>query len=337
MRFARILGVIVICLLVSLWGLTLHERLATVTAGQSVPGYKHIFLVVEENHGFEQIIGNPQAPNINQFAKQFGLATHYFSVADPSAPNYVAMLGGNFFGIADDNPYFTHTVNQPSLIDQLEGAGLSWKGYFQGMPFPGYMSTCYPTRCNGMPDTDPLYSSKHNGLPYFANFQKSKEQQMKMVPSTQLDLDLQNNQVPNFNYIIPDQCHDMHGSPPYCLDGGNPGTVTDNVLVNTGDAYVGQLVKEITGSKVWSDGNDAIVITWDEGNGTQGCCDANPGTGRVSTLVITNHGPRGLQDPHPYNHYSLLQTIQMAFGLGCLQFTCDTANVTPMAPLFAVS
>ena len=54
----------------------------------------------------------------------------------------------------------------------------------------------------------------------------------------------------------------------------------------------------------------------------------------MATIVITNNGPRGLQDPTPYNHYSLLQTIQRAFHLGCLQNTCDTANVTPMAPLF---
>ena len=86
----------------------------------------------------------------------------------------------------------------------------------------------------------------------------------------------------------------------------------------------------------WSQGNNAIVITFDEGNGTAGCCDAVPGTGRVATVVITNNGPRALQDSTPYNHYSLLQTIQQAFGLGCLQYTCDTANVTPMTALFAV-
>jgi hypothetical protein len=57
----------------------------------------------------------------------------------------------------------------------------------------------------------------------------------------------------------------------------------------------------------------------------------------VVTVVITSHGPRGLKDPTPYNHFSLLQTFQRAFGLGCLEFTCDTANVTPLAPLFAVN
>jgi hypothetical protein len=43
-----------------------------------------------------------------------------------------------------------------------------------------------------------------------------------------------------------------------------------------------------------------------------------------------------LRDATPYNHYALLQTIQDAFRLGCLANTCDRANVTPLAPLFAV-
>jgi len=71
----------------------------------AIPRYDHIFLIIEENHGYRQIVGNTAAPNLNNFANTYGLATQYFSVADPSAPNYVAMLGDNFFGIADDNAY----------------------------------------------------------------------------------------------------------------------------------------------------------------------------------------------------------------------------------------
>src|SRR5215469_7547144 len=72
----------------------------------TVPRYDHVFVVVEENHGFSDVIGNPAAPNLNALARQFGLATSYFGVSHPSEPNYVALLGGSSFGIADDNPYF---------------------------------------------------------------------------------------------------------------------------------------------------------------------------------------------------------------------------------------
>ena len=73
-----------------------------------------------------KIIGNKFAPNINRLARDYGLATHSFSTADSSAPNYVAMLGGSDFGIADDNGYYLHTVDSPSLTTQLDDAGLNW-------------------------------------------------------------------------------------------------------------------------------------------------------------------------------------------------------------------
>jgi hypothetical protein len=88
----------------------------------------------------------------------------------------------------------------------------------------------------------------------------------------------------------------------------------------------------------------AIVITFDEGSGGDraGCCGVTPqapsnyGGGHIPTIVITNHGPRGLADPTPYNHYSLLRTIEDAFGISRhLGHAAETANgVAPMRRLF---
>jgi hypothetical protein len=305
-------------------------------AGQSVPSYDHLFLIVEENEAYNQIIGRAAAPYLNAYAKLYGLATNYFGVGDPSAPNYVAMIGGSTFGLNSDDPYYVHTFSEPNLISQLDDAHISWRGYFQGMPYPGYREMCYPTRCNGVPDFDKYYASKHNGIIYFRSVQNSPADMRRMVPLGQLHADLAAGNPPRFGYIVPDQCRDMHGSPPYCGDSGNPFDANDDQLVGRGDRLVHQLVSDIMGAPFWNQGNNAIFIVWDEGNTSQGCCDANPGTGRVASLVITSHGPRGLRDPTPYNHYSLLSTIEHAFGLGCIAFTCDTANVTPMAPLLAV-
>jgi phospholipase C len=309
---------------------------SVVASTPAVPSYNHIFVVIEENHEYSQIIGNPAAPTINQLAQSYGLATNYFGITHPSEPNYVAFIGGNYFGIADDNPYYLpgHFLNQPSLPQQLDAAGLSWKGYFQALPHPGYLAICFPW-CNGTPDRDALYVSKHVGIVNFAPVQTNPSDRQKMVPDTQLNQDLQSGQLPRFGLIIPTECADMHGSPPQCVDSGPTGQVMDNQLLTAGDQYVATVVAKITGSPEWSNGNNAIVITWDEGGTNLGCCDASPGGGRVATIVITSHGPRGLTDSNLYNHYSLLQTIQLAFGLGCLQFTCDTKNVKPLAPLFA--
>jgi len=306
--------------------------------GSRFPHYDHVFLLIEENHGFSQIIGNPAAPNLNRLANQFGLATASFSVADPSAPNYVAMLGGSTFGIADNNAYYLHTVDKPSLMSQLEGAHLTWKGYLQSMPYPGFKGICYPNRCNGVPDFDTLYNSKHNGIPYFKSIQSHPAEMAKMGPLTALARDLASGDVPSFGYIVPDECSDMHGAPPYCVDSGEPGDESDNALVGIADTLAGKIVDQITHAPFWLHGNNAIVITFDEGadGDTSGCCGTNPGNGQVTTIVITSHGPRGLKDATPYNHYSLLQSLQSALGVGCLEQTCDTTNIVPMTPLFKV-
>ena len=101
------------------------------------------------HYGYNQVIGNPNAPILNALAQDYGLAPNYSGVADPSEPNYVAMLGGDFFGISDDDPYWFpgHTVNANNLMSQLEGAGKTWRGYFQSMPYPGYRGYCYPDKC----------------------------------------------------------------------------------------------------------------------------------------------------------------------------------------------
>jgi hypothetical protein len=108
-------------------------------------------------------------------------------------------------------------------------------------------------------------------------------------------------------------------------------------LVSVGDAYLGQLVHTITNAGFWAKGNNAIIITFDEGDDSQGCCDANPGAGQVATVVVSSHGPRGVTDGTATNHYSTLSSIQGALGLPCLNFTCDTQNVKPLSPLLAIA
>jgi hypothetical protein len=294
--------------------------------------YDHIFVIVEENHGYSDVIGNPAAPNLNALAAQYGVATNYFAVAHPSEPNYVALLGGSPFDVTTDNAYYVNRVAAPSLISQLDHAGVGWKAYLQSLPHAGYQGICYPANCNGAPDKDPLYVSKHNAI---ANFTTSLDAAdwSRQVPIGQLSDDLRSGDVPAFDYVIPDECHDQHGDPPFCLDSGSTGggDPQDQRLVAVGDRYLGSLVAQITGASFWAEGNNAIDVVYDEGDD-----DANGG-GQVANVVVTSHGPRGLKDPALYSHYSLLQTVQRNFGLGCLQNTCDTATVKPISPLLAVT
>jgi hypothetical protein len=112
-----------------------------------------------------------------------------------------------------------------------------------------------------------------------------------------------------------------------------------NQLVSLGDTYVGNLVDAIQASSVWQRGQNAIVITWDEddfsdvGQTGTGCCGADPGGGHVVTIVITNQSNQHITDGTAYNHYSLLKTMEEAFGLPLLAHAGD-ADVPNMAPLF---
>jgi hypothetical protein len=294
---------------------------------------------MEENNGFQDIIGNKAAPNLNYLANTFGLETNYFGVSPCcSESNYVQLLGGtSFANVNSDDAYWKNTVtNAPSLITQLDSANVSWKAYLQSLPYAGYQGICYPAKCNGAPDSDPLYVSKHDGIQNFTEDQNAADW-ARQVPIGQLRQDLNSNNVPQFGYIVPDECHDMHGDPPYCLDSGNLGDPQNQHLVSVGDAYVGHLVSDITHASFWGNGNNAIIITFDEGDDSSGCCDANPGAGQVATIVVTSHGPRHVTDNTATNHYSTLATIEQALGLPCLNDACDTANVPSLSPLVQVT
>jgi phospholipase C len=317
----------------------------------AIPRYQHIVEIMMENTSYATIIGNALAPNINALANQYGLATDYFGVTHPSEPNYVANIGGSFFGIQDDNQFYCtvalaatdphcagttvdHTVSDPNLATQLTDQGLTWKGYFQSLP---------PVPSTGVIVTGPdangpytykwpssavaLYASKHNP---FVNFTGTQGALDNMVPDTQLATDLANNQLPNFSLVVPNQCNDMHGT------GGCEDT---NGLIAAGDSYVGATVAEIMGSHEWQTGRNAIVVTWDEDDfsdqnqtGT-GCCGFDPGGGHVVTIVITNKNGYPIQDPTPSNHYSLLASFERAFGLPLLQ-NAGASTVTPLWQLF---
>ena len=87
-------------------GLAFSSSASTLRAQPPFPRYDHVFLLIMENEGFNQVIGNSFAPILNALARDYGLATNYRGVADPSEPNYVAMLGGDSFGITNDDPYW---------------------------------------------------------------------------------------------------------------------------------------------------------------------------------------------------------------------------------------
>jgi hypothetical protein len=344
---------------------------AAADAPATMPRYAHLFVIIAENKGYDLIIGpNSAAPNLNALAQHYGLATQFFAETHPSEANYVAMLGGSTFGIHDDDAFYCkpgmsdkwcsnsqaadyvdHTVTAPSLMQQLEARGLTWKAYLESIPEPGSLAVRWPE--SALPGKPPqLYAAKHNGFISFRYVQDGPARAAKLVGFDVLDRDLATGELPNYAHIVPNQCNDMHGRaagpevPQDCASSNPRG------LIARGDRVIGELVRRIMATRAWnSRDNFAIVITFDENDkderdgADQGCCGSEPGSaansggGRIPTVVITNHGPRGLRDDTPYNHYSLLRTTEAAFGIGeYLAHAAEEARgVRTMAPLFAVT
>ncbi|HED04688.1 MAG TPA: acid phosphatase [Candidatus Fraserbacteria bacterium] len=96
---------------VLLWALV--GKTVPQTRSGCVPQLAHVVVVIEENHRFDQIIGNPQAPFINGLARQGALFTEAYGVAHPSQPNYLAWWSGSTQGVRDDvvRPGHFHGAN----------------------------------------------------------------------------------------------------------------------------------------------------------------------------------------------------------------------------------
>jgi len=294
--------------------------------------FQHVFVIMMENTGYDSLIGNPNAPWINSAASTYGLATNYFGVIHPSQPNYIAATAG----ITGNDSDSDETLPVPNLVDQLESHAKTWKSYSQSFSL-----------CDG--DTlahscgNQLYERKHNPFVSFADVQSSPARRAKIVDLSQLDADLASGNVPNYSFIAPDQCHDMHGRASTPDDPCDFSQVQS--LISTGDSFLSTWVGKIMSSLAW-DGNSVIFIQWDESDftgsssdfgfgDTSGCCDSVPGHGggHVVSLVISHSNHKAVTSNVAYNHYSLLRTIQDGWQLGCLGFTCDTANVPAMGAL----
>jgi phosphatidylinositol-3-phosphatase len=98
-----------LCLSILLLASTLPADEGRVPHG--VPHLDHVFVIMMENHGYKQIIDNPNEPFVNQYAKSANLATNYFAVAHPSLTNYLEIVGGSNFGILNDDDPDWHNAS----------------------------------------------------------------------------------------------------------------------------------------------------------------------------------------------------------------------------------
>ena len=123
-------------------------------AAAGIPNFSHIFEIIFENKEASQVIGNASAPYFNSLAQHYGRATNLTATSHPSLPNYLALTGGDTFGISSNCT--TCFINTPNIADQVEAAGKSWKAYMESMPSPCFVG-----------DSGGSYRQKHNPFIYY--------------------------------------------------------------------------------------------------------------------------------------------------------------------------
>jgi hypothetical protein len=222
----------------------------------------------------------------------------------------------------------TQAIN---IADQLVAADKSWKTYQENLPPYGAYGV---DNSDGLvsevtqaePGMPKLYAVKHNPFVYFANIQQGTNPQLslkRVVDFHQLFVDLKSGHVPNYSYIVPNQCHDQHGRGPTEM---GTGCSVDQNAIAQGDAALSILIPAIKNSPAWKEGNNVIVTVWDEN-------DYSSLPNNVLAIVDTNYATGGKTSNVKYNHFSLLKTIEAGFGLQYVNHAADP-SVKLMTDLF---
>lgn len=256
----------------------------------SLPRPDHVVLVIEENHGYDPILG-PYSPAtyIQSLAAMGASFTNSFAIDRPSQPNYLDLYSGDDQGTSGTNSYLPNTpLTTPNLGAQFRAAGLSFTGYSQGLPRPG-----------SLVEEAGDYMHKHNpwsnwqaDVPIGNQLPPSTNQPFTSFPSTF-------SQLPTLSIVVPDQANDMH-----------------NGSIEQGDAW---LYANINRYYEWAQfHNSLLIVTFDEDDFTP--------ENHIPTIFA---GPmiKPGQYSQVINHFSVLRTIEDIYGLGHIGAASDATTI----------
>ncbi len=326
------------------------------TTARPFPRLSHVFVIMMENTSYSDLLtpSNPNTKFIQHLASAYGLATNYFGVTHVSMPNYIASTSGSTWGSNSDDVAQAPLLNHQNLVDQFAAAHVSWKAYMQDLPYPGDL---VDVSANG------LYVRKHDPFLLYPDVYNNRARARNVVPLNQLSSNLATGNVPQFVWITPNVCNDMHGGAAQCPYPSSPTDPNQAKLYADGNNFLRTWVNRIMHSSAWNS-RSAIFITWDEGSyadtspygplDLRGGPDSpilpvtpvNPssgsggdlaggtvyGGGHVPMIVITP-GVQHRVSTTLADHYSLLRTIEENFGLPLLGNAGDSVQVHSLADL----
>jgi acid phosphatase len=284
----------VVALSVSTYGL------AGATTSRAAATPPHIMLIVMENEGYSQIIGNTKAPYINSLASTYRSATNWYGLQHSSLADYVALISGA-----------TGTYSIPTFVGELASAvpAIPWQAYMEDMP-----SVCYTGPGIGN------YSKLHNPFVYFKSIKNNPAQCNKVVPvatpltgSSSMISDLNSSSPPDFVWLTPNECDDMNSK---CSPLNNH--------IKQGDQWLKTAIPLFQSTTWYTQGHGIIIITWDSAT-TADVSGWNTGSGGHVPTIIVSATATGTFSAGG-NHYGTLRGIEEAYGVGLLGASGSAAN-----------
>ncbi len=207
---------------------------------------KHVFILMLENRSDKETMQD--MPYLMSIASKYGIGNEAYSPSHGSWLAYgelgggIAPKGGEALNRNCNGNGCKGTVVVDNMVREVEAAGMTWRGYFQSMPYPGFMGS-----------SSGAYFRRHNPYPFFSDVRNSQTEQQNMVPwNGNLAVDIAADNVANYTWLVPDMNHDGH-------NGG-----TQNALA-AADAYLSANLPVLLNSKYFGpNGDGVLLVTFDE-------------------------------------------------------------------------
>ncbi|KAG5368363.1 putative acid phosphatase [Yarrowia sp. C11] len=262
--------------------------------GKAFDKYYQIWL---ENTDYDKAY---EQEDMQWFMTQGITLTNYWAQTHPSSPNYVAVVGGSYFG-SYDNSYRLLPESVPTVADLLETKDISWGEYQEDQPFSGFTGYNFSRQS----DYADAYMRKHNPLVFFETVTNHPERLANIKNFTEFDKDLAANALPQWAFITPNMTNDAHD--------------TDVEFAGKwARGWLGDLLKNEEFMK-----NNLIILTFDEN-------DTYAKKNTVVAILLGGAVPehlKGTSDDTYYNHYSNIATCEANWDLPHLGRGDVDANV----------
>ncbi len=282
-RRSQACGLLSILIGLSLLGVSCSGSTSRPGSGPSpvpLPGVhvQHVFIVMEENQNYSDVIGSSDMPYLNGLATTYAYAQSYYANTHPSIGNYFMLTTGET--VTNDDG-FSGTVSDDNIVRHLIKAGKTWKEYSEDLPSTGYTG-----------GDSGGYVQHHNPLSYFSDVQNDSTQAQNLVPFSQFKTDRENHALPNYSFIVPSNQDNSH-------DGSR--AQADSWL----QTNIDPLIKS-------SDFNTSglLIIAFDESRD-----DNTMGGGKVAWVVVGPGVKKGHSSTTTYQHESTLRLVSKLIGL----------------------